>query len=98
MLFYLSAFFIVVMVLLLFYFSIGHLIKKKKKNISSISYGISKNKQHSYIEAANRCKKDNSPVSNEPFNKLYIEGADMINRESFKINDWIIEGSEYHVI
>lgn len=64
---------------------------------SNIKFALSNREQTEYIESANRCKKNNSPVTTKPFYELSIEGTDLLQKESFVLNDDILEGCGYRV-
>lgn len=82
MVIYFSALAIITVSLVVFYFR----ARKSSNNvIRYVEYGLSAQDKQRYIESAERCKKENSPVSDEPFHKLFLEGSDIVNSESFKI-------------
>ncbi len=88
---YLCAFALMLIGLIVYYFI-------SKNNVSSkrvIHYGIDLDEKNEYTEAAERCKKNNSPVSNEPFNELFLEGSNIVNMELFTLSD---EGCDIDVI
>ena len=97
MLIYLVAIAIVFICLLIFY-------KKGKKlrkieSVSSANYGLSVIEHQSFIAAAERCKKNNSPVSDDPFHELYLIGSEIVNRESFLIiNNEVEKGSDLRAL
>lgn len=97
---YFGIMFIVILGLLLFFVYEKRYFQKKQysNSIVSVNYKLPEQEQKNYIEAANRCKKDNSPVSGCPFHELLKEGSELITNESFQINDEILEGSGYHVV
>jgi len=95
MIFYLLAVVIIAICLIIFY------LRPQPPRVfaTQIHYGISITEKQSFTEAANRCKKDNSPISNEPFHNLFLEGSNIVNNESFNISDSIESGrSEYNVL
>ena len=95
MIFYLTAVAVITISLLIFYFN----TKKTKTNIPQIQYGLLLKEKQAYTDSANRCKKDNSPISGEPFHKLFLDGSDIINNESFSISNSIESGgNEYNVL
>ena len=82
--------------LVVYYF----LIKSKgtRENNIVIEYGISIERQCDYINAADKSKKYNSPVTNELFQELSVSGTTTVNKEAFFVNDRIVEGSDYRVL
>ena len=101
---YMAYAFFIGLALVLTFFIFFYLYQKKqyqkraKTPAVLISYGFSPSEQIKYIEAAKRCQKDNSPISDCPFHELVADGAEILKRESFKINDNTFSGSGYHVL
>lgn len=85
MLIYMLNVIIVAVGILVFYLTASNC---KKSEVRVAEYGLPNKDREGYIEAAERCKKNNSPVSNKPFHKLYLDGATMVNDEKFVLSDW----------
>lgn len=71
--------------------------KSNKKPSVFINITLSENEQQEYTEAAKKCQKINSPVLNEPFNQIVMDGAYLVCKDAFRINDKVVEGSGYCV-
>lgn len=57
-------------------------------------YALSKGEQESFIEAAERCKKENSPITDEQFCELSLEGSEMVNTEKFRVIEDKLKGCD----
>lgn len=62
------------------------------------NHKIEKSLLQRFTKEAIEVSKNNSPISDKPFNKLISQGNNLIERESFLINDNIILGSNYRVV
>ena len=82
MIIYILGIIIVAAILFAFY------LKLDDKQEKRISYVLPKCEREGYIDAAYRCRKNNSPVSQDPFHKLYLYGAEKVNNENFVLSDW----------
>lgn len=82
MVIYILAIIVVAFILFAFYLKVDD--KQKRR----INYVLPNCEREGYINAAYRCRKNNSPVSQEPFHKLYLYGAEKANNENFILSDW----------
>lgn len=95
MIIYLTFVAVIVISLFIFYFH----TKKTVSVVHQIQYGLSEDEKQCFTDSADRCKKDNSPISDEPFHILFLDGSAIINSESFNISDSIkVGGNEYNVL
>ena len=51
-----------------------------------------------FNDEAQKCKKDNSPVTVFSPIFVYNKGSELVNKEHFYVNDDIVEGCEYNVV
>ena len=95
---YLGAIAIIGLGVLVFLIKYNYTQKNQHTKTIKLNYALSPNEQRNYIDEAIKCSKNNSPASSKSFDELLTDGCTLMSEESFKINDFVVEGSGYHVV
>ena len=74
--------------------------KEKKLCVKQlpVKYQMPEQEQMQYKEAAEQCKKDNSPIFQEPFSLRLLKGAEIVNKEKFYLVQSASKGCEKDVL